>query len=115
MVHLPYPDLGRYRHYKGKEYEVLGIGEVITVSEVSKLLYHARYATGETLGRVAVYGTNPYHLQFLDGDAIPGATYVVYQGQYTDPEFGDKPVWVRELSDFLSVVPGKGCPRFQKI
>jgi hypothetical protein len=27
---------------------------------------------------------------------------VVYQGQYNSKEFGDKPVWVRTLKDFIS-------------
>ncbi len=54
--------LGRYKHYKGKKYIVLGV---------------ARHS--ETLEKL-----------------------VVYQGQYESEEYGDNPIWVRPVSDFLS-------------
>ena len=39
---------------------------------------------------------------------------VVYQGQYTSEEFGDKPIWVRPKAMFLETVTfeGKQVPRF---
>jgi hypothetical protein len=43
--------------------------------------------------------------------------YVVYQGQYNDPEFGNNPVWVRPLTMFMETVEknGKIIQRFKKI
>lgn len=39
---------------------------------------------------------------------------VVYQGEYSDPEFGENPVWTRPLKEFIEVVEieGKMIPRF---
>jgi hypothetical protein len=42
---------------------------------------------------------------------------VVYQGLYTDPEFGENPVWVRPLGMFLEdvVIDGKNVRRFKEV
>lgn len=42
---------------------------------------------------------------------------VVYQGQYTDPEFGVCPLWIRPLELFESDVEVDGIlvPRFKKV
>mgnify|MGYP001620056694 CR=1 FL=1 len=39
---------------------------------------------------------------------------VVYQGQYSDPKFGNHPIWIRPKKIFLEVVVinGKKIPRF---
>lgn len=54
--------LGRYKHFKGEEYIVIGV---------------ARHS--ETLEKL-----------------------VVYQGQYDSEKFGNKPIWVRPVNEFLS-------------
>lgn len=43
--------------------------------------------------------------------------FVVYQGQYDDPEFGKKPIWIRPKKEFHEQVikDGKKVPRFRKI
>lgn len=42
---------------------------------------------------------------------------VIYQGQYTHEEFGDKPVWARPVDLFIEMVEkeGKTFPRFEYI
>ncbi len=42
---------------------------------------------------------------------------VVYRGEYTDPEFGENPVWVRPLGMFEEkiIVDGKAVDRFTRI
>jgi hypothetical protein len=66
--------LGRYKHFKGEEYIVIGV---------------ARHS--ETLEKL-----------------------VVYQGQYNSEKFGDKPIWVRPVNEFLSkkIVDGELVDRF---
>jgi hypothetical protein len=65
---------GKYRHYKGKEYQVIGVGR------------HS-----ETLEKL-----------------------VVYQGLYNSNEFGDRPIWVRSVSEFTEIVTvdGRKIQRF---
>lgn len=47
-------------------------------------------------------------------DATP---VVVYEGQYDDPEFGSKPIWVRTVAEFVAMVDdnGQSVPRFSLI
>lgn len=33
----------------------------------------------------------------------PGKKFVIYEGQYNSPEFGDHPVWIREYEDFTGM------------
>lgn len=42
--------------------------------------------------------------------------YVVYEGLYDCPEFGERPVWIRPLDMFLEkvVIDGKEMPRFER-
>ncbi len=42
---------------------------------------------------------------------------VIYQGQYDSKEFGNNPVWVRPIKEFLEkvIVDGKEVPRFEFI
>lgn len=35
--------------------------------------------------------------------ANPSKRYVIYEGQYTSPEFGDHPIWIREYEDFTGM------------
>lgn len=53
---------GRYKHFKGGEYIVIGIGR----------------------------DRNTYE------------KVVIYQAQYDDEKYGDKPIWVRPVSDFFA-------------
>jgi hypothetical protein len=43
--------------------------------------------------------------------------YVVYQGLYNDPEFGNNPVWLRPVDMFMEIIEKNGhqIPRFKKI
>ncbi len=43
--------------------------------------------------------------------------YVVYQGLYNDPKFGDQPIWIRPLEMFVEVIDynGKKTQRFELI
>jgi hypothetical protein len=40
---------------------------------------------------------------------------VIYQGEYSDSEFGENPVWTRSLAEFVErvEVEGRVTPRFQ--
>ncbi len=42
---------------------------------------------------------------------------VVYQAQYTSPDFGEGALWIRPLTLFLQTVEvdGKHVPRFQRV
>lgn len=66
--------LGKYKHYSGKEYEVIAIGK--------------------------------------DSDTYKD--YVVYQAQYTSPEFWDRAIRVKEkdLFEMTMMVDGKEVKRF---
>ncbi len=33
----------------------------------------------------------------------PSKKYVIYEGQYNSPEFGDHPIWIREYEDFTGM------------
>lgn len=60
--------IGKYRHYKGNEYQIIGIGR-----------------NSDTFEKM-----------------------VVYQGLYNSDEFGDKPIWVRPVSEFVESVEVDG-------
>lgn len=47
--------LGRYRHYKGKDYQVIGVA-LHTETREKTVLYHALYECPELTGE---YGDNP--------------------------------------------------------
>jgi hypothetical protein len=76
-IHMEQLPLGTYRHYKGKEYEVIGVAK-----------------DSETLKDL-----------------------VIYRGLYTSEEFGENPLWARQLEMFLEKVEvdGKKIKRFTKI
>jgi hypothetical protein len=67
--------LGKYKHYKGKIYEVIGVG--------------------------------------LDADSHEKV--VVYRGLYDSVEFGNNPIWVKNISGFLENVEWESevVPRFK--
>lgn len=67
--------LGKYKHYKGNVYEVIGVG--------------------------------------LNSDTYE--KIVVYRGMYNSEEFGNNPLWVKNLAEFLVNVEweGKVVPRFK--
>ena len=33
----------------------------------------------------------------------PKESFVIYEGQYNSPEFGNNPIWIREYSDFTGM------------
>lgn len=35
--------------------------------------------------------------------ANPTEMFVIYEGQYSSPEFGENPIWIREYSDFTGM------------
>jgi hypothetical protein len=39
--------------------------------------------------------------------------YIVYQGLYNDPKFGDQPIWIRPLEMFLETVEIKGVTQLR--
>ena len=45
---------------------------------------------------------NEYVVIAVGRDSSSCEDVVVYQGQYESEEFGENPVWVRSLSEFLS-------------
>lgn len=67
--------LGKYKHYKGNIYEVIGVA--------------------------------------LDSDTHEKV--VVYRGMYDSGEFGNNPLWVKNLTGFLENVEWNGevVPRFR--
>ncbi len=69
---------GKYLHYKGNIYNVIGIAR---------------------------------------SSEDPKREFVVYQGQYTDREFGKNPIWVRPKRMFVGkvTVNGKRVQRFKPI
>jgi len=58
----------KYKHYKGKTYEIIAIGK--------------------------------------DSDTLEEV--VVYKGLYNSKEFGNNPVWVRPLKEFIEEVEANG-------
>lgn len=60
------------------------------------------------------YKGNTYTVLLLAKNSDTLADEVVYQGEYTDPEFGIDPIWTRSLSEFKEVVSVEGTlmPRF---
>jgi len=45
-----------------------------------------------------------YQVLAIGHDSETLEKVVVYQGLYTDPEFGNGPVWIRPVSEFLGTV-----------
>jgi hypothetical protein len=43
--------------------------------------------------------------------------FVVYQALHDSPEFGNKPIWIRPVGEFLEIIErdGKSFPRFELI
>ena len=73
--------LGRYRHYKGKEYEVLGV-VMHTETNEKLVLYRALYEIPELRD---AYGDDPWFVRpftmfnetvVIDGQTVPRFAYV---------------------------------------
>lgn len=67
-------------------------------------------------GRYRHYKGNEYVILAVGRDSEkPDEELVVYQGQYDDPKFGRRPIWIRPKKMFLErvVVNGKIFPRFR--
>jgi hypothetical protein len=63
------------------------------------------------------YSGKRYKVLMLTRSSEDTSLQVVYQGVYTDKEFGENPVWVRPLSMFVEsvVMQEKTVPRFKEI
>ncbi len=101
---------GRYRHYKGREYVVLGLADH----------YEDVRPGHERLGMAVISGTE-------DGDpplgaivfaCSPGAYH--YESEHLHgpavvyrPDYGDKPLTIRPLDEFLA--PADGAARYVRI
>jgi len=106
------PQPGFYRHYNNKKlYEYLGIGTF--TKRVREDEFYAMGIHSETYHRVYIYKSRPSFV--LEGQDTSGLDFVVYQAQYDDEEFGEKPIFVRPKDMFLEVVSHKGIdvPRFE--
>ena len=58
-----------------------------------------------------------YKVIALARDSENTGEVVVYQGQYTDEEFGEGPIWVRPRHDFIKLIKRDNYegPRFKHI
>ena len=59
-----------------------------------------------------------YKIVCVARDSETTEPLVVYEGQYTSKEWGDKPIWVRPLKDFIDYKifeDGKKVKRFIKV
>lgn len=63
------------------------------------------------------YKGNTYKVLCIGKHADTHEEYVVYQGEYTDAEFGKDPIWTRPSKDFTSSVSveGKTVQRFTMV
>lgn len=63
------------------------------------------------------YSGKQYKIIAIANHSEDLSKYVVYQGLYNDPEFGENPVWIRPAAMFMETVEKKGqiVPRFKKI
>lgn len=69
------------------------------------------------LGKYKHFKGHEYEVVTLARDCDSLSDVVVYRGLYVDPRFGNYPVWVRPLDNFLETVEheGKRVPRFEYI
>ncbi len=60
------------------------------------------------------YKGNTYKVLLLAKNSSTLVDEVIYQGEYTDPEFGVDPIWTRPLSEFQETVQiaGEKMQRF---
>ena len=105
--------LGRYQHYKGKLYEVLGMGQFVAHNDSDEFIgtgYHS-----EDVSKVQIYLRDESFV--LEGNDDSGLEFVVYQALYNSEEFGNNAWWVRSLSMFneTTEVNGEVVPRFRLI
>ena len=110
--------LGRYGHYKGRIYEVIGVGETPSPEGLEKqdLMGTARYS--EDLTIVEVYAKRDEGGKFfLDGKIPNDIGYIIYKALYDSEEFGHNALWVRPKEMFLEevTVDGKKIPRFKRL
>ncbi len=63
------------------------------------------------------YEGNEYTILCLGRDRRTAEQVVIYQGNYTDPTYGENPIWTQSLDEFLSSVEHKGkrVPRFTRL
>ena len=120
---------GLYRHYKGKLYEVIGVGRHSETLDDKERLYEvvgiARHS--ETLEKLIVYralynskefGKNSLWVVMPKNMRSGNVTIdelVVYRALYNSKEFGKNVLWARPMNMFLEEVPidGKNIPRFK--
>jgi hypothetical protein len=104
IMSLNYEGSGIYRHYKGGEYEVLGLA--VREETLSKL--------GEGIGGVVCDPEFDYRVVQKTPE---GVTVVVYRPLTPGSllEKRDETMWTRELSDFNERVDDGTVPRFERI
>lgn len=60
------------------------------------------------------YKGQKYAVLHLGRDSETTENVVIYEGLYTSEEFGDRPIWVRPVSEFIEEIEknGKRIQRF---
>lgn len=111
--------LGNYQHYKGKHYELMGIGKLIGDKDKEGLNFlEEGFFTEGKLERADIYEKSPskFLLDFLSTD-IKDIEYAVYKQLYKTEKFEKGTIWIRPLEMFLESVTinGKEVPRFKFI
>lgn len=109
------PQPGNYRHYKGKNYIVIGTGKLESSIGTDGLIGVARYSEGD---KPEVYIYRRGNAFVLEGN-LPNIEHVIYKQHYDSEcgEFKKDSLWVRPLEMFLQTVKvdGKEVPRFEYI
>ncbi len=104
---------GTYRHYKGKDYTVIGVAHFATsIPENAELLGRA-VQSGDEMNpagsRVGVYERDDGTLCYISFEDL--GWLVVYR-----PNYGDQLLTFREHGEFIERVDsGLGSPRFERI
>ena len=92
--------VGKYEHYKKKDYIVWGQSKKGSVLG-NYVLFGEALEKAKPDNKVRVY-FNPENQDFiLDGDLPENLEYIIYQAQYVHPEFGENTIWLRTKEDFF--------------
>jgi hypothetical protein len=89
----------------------IGCGSSLCTSQSTQSLYPAVGATYEH------YSGKRYKIIAIAHHSEDLQKYVVYQGLYNDPEFGNNPVWIRPATMFMETIEKNGqiIPRFKQL
>jgi len=106
--------LGKYRHYKGKEYEVLGVA--VFGDDGDFEFCDVRFSENiDILVDVLKAESGSYNLvPRTGGDSMEGE-FVLYMALYDSEEFGDRSLWFRPREMFSEdIETDEGTrPRFE--